>query len=198
MTNSFFTAMTIAILLAMPLAHSADQADKYAIRGAGLLPCASFTEERARKSPAYMMIGGWMDGYISASNKLQADTYDVSPFETTELLAVLIGRHCADHPDDTLAPIMDSLLTKLHKNRLKKASPFLSVEVGKLQTRLYARTIKNIQTKLSQKSLFNGTINGLWSDDTSAALAHYQKNIKFDPTGFPDQKTLWYLFRSKK
>ena len=49
-------------------ANAADEQGRYAIHGAGLLKCRVFVEEKSKQSPAYMMIGGWMDGYISAVN----------------------------------------------------------------------------------------------------------------------------------
>ena len=44
-------------------ANAADEQGRYAIHGAGLLKCRVFVEEKSKQSPAYMMIGGWMDGY---------------------------------------------------------------------------------------------------------------------------------------
>jgi len=197
MTRIIITLLSVATLFGLQPAHGADRDGKYAIRGAGLLSCATFVAERARKSPAYMMIGGWLDGYITASNRLQPDSYDVTPYASTELLSVLINRHCKNNPDDVLAPVVTTLIAKLNDDRLQSSSPLVEVTVGKYQTRLYIRTIRNIQQRLAGKNIFTGTKNGLWSDDTQAALARYQKSIGFDDTGFPDQKTLWYLFRSK-
>jgi len=198
MTRIIFTLLSAATLFGIQTAHSADRDGKYSIRGAGLLSCATFVTERTKKSPAYMMIGGWLDGYITASNKLQPDTYDVTPYVTTELLSVLINRHCKDNPDDTLAPVASGLLASLRDDRLKISSPLVEVTIGKYQTRLYVDTIRKIQASLAGKADFTGAKNGLWSDETGSALARYRKSIGFEATGFPDQKTLWYLFRSKE
>ncbi len=197
MTRIIIALLSLATLFGLQPAHGADKDGQYAIRGAGLLSCATFITERAKKSPAYMMIGGWLDGYITASNKLQPGTYDVAPYASTELLSALINRHCKDNPDDSLAPVVSGLLAGLDGDRLQASSPLVEVKVGDHQTRLYARTIRDIQQRLAGKNLFTGTENGLWSDDTGAALARYQHSIGFEATGFPDQKTLWYLLRSK-
>lgn len=182
----------------IPIAFGGDKDGRYSIRGAGLLSCKTFVEERAKKSPAYMMIGGWLDGYITAFNKLKKDTYDITPYATTELLSVVINRHCASNPDDLLAPVLDSMLIRLYEDRLDKASPFIVIRVGNYQTRLYARTVHEIQTILSRKGLFKEDATGKWGNSTQTSLASYQQSIGFEATGFPDQKTLWHLLRSGK
>ena len=182
----------------IPASFGGDKDGRYAIRGAGLLSCKTFLAERSKKSPAYMMIGGWLDGYITAYNKLQQDTFDVSPYASTELLSVVIGQHCKDNPDDLLGPVLGGILARLNKDRLDAASPFVTVKVGDYETSLYARTIQEIQTRLSRKGLFKGSVSGNWDDETTAAIARYQKEIGYTASGYPDQKTLWYLFRSKE
>ncbi|MCF6196676.1 MAG: peptidoglycan-binding protein [Emcibacter sp.] len=198
MNKLIITLLYLITIFNIPASFGGDKDGRYAIRGAGLLSCKVFLEERPKKSPAYMMIGGWLDGYITAYNKLQQDTFDVSPYASTELLGVVIGQHCKDNPDDLLGPILDSILARLNKDKLDTASPFVTVTVGDYETSLYARTIQEIQTRLSQKGLFKGISNGNWNDETTAAVARYQKAIGYNASGYPDQKTLWYLFRSKE
>lgn len=178
-------------------ANAADKQGRYSIHGAGLLECKVFVDERKKQSPAYMMIGGWMDGYITAINKLEKSTFDITSFTTTELLSVLIDKHCASHPDDLLAPVLDAILIKLHADRVQEASPLAVVRVGEVQTSLYAKTLADIQAKLIQKKFLNKTSAGIWSADVQDALRRYQTSANLESTGFPDQKTLWHLFRSK-
>jgi hypothetical protein len=181
--------------------NAADKQGRYSIHGAGLLECKVFVDERKKQSPAYMMMGGWMDGYITAVNKLEKSTFDITSFTTTELLSVLIAQHCATHPDDLLAPVLDAILIKLHADRVKTASPLAVVRVGEFQTQLYTKTLLDIQQRLVRKGFlekeFKKEPMGMWNESVQAALRKYQKSANLEPTGFPDQKTLWHLFRSK-
>ncbi len=196
--NKKFTALVSSlIIINISAAYAGDVNGRYAIRGAGLLSCKTFIEERSKQSPAYMMIGGWMDGYITAYNQLQDNTFDVTSYETTELLSVVINRHCVNNLNDILAPVLNSLLTRLHANRIKTASPYITINVGKYNGSLYVQTIKEIQRRLTQKGLYKKTANGLWNDETQTAISNYQKQHGFDVTGYPDQKTIWHLFRSE-
>jgi len=194
--NRYSSIVLLPFLLLSALADAADYQGRYAIHGAGLLKCKVFVEEKSRQSPAYMMIGGWMDGYITAVNKLEKNTYDMTAYASTELLSVLLDRHCKDNPNDLLAPVLDAMLMQLHKDRLKTASPMVVVRVGDFQTQLYRKTVRDLQTRLADKKLYELKPTGDWDAGTQQALAAYQKAHALDATGFPDQKTLWQLFRS--
>jgi len=195
--NNILRACIPLLLIFSVTTYAADNQGKYSIHGAGLLKCNIFVDERKKQSPAYMMIGGWIDGYISAVNQLEKNTYDITSFTSTELLTALIDKHCAGHPDDVLAPVLSAILTKLHADRVKTASPLVIVRVGKFQTQLYKKTLADIQKKLAHKKYFNKEANGVWSKSLQTALLKYQQSANLKPTGFPDQKTLWHLFRSK-
>jgi len=65
------------------------------------------------------------------------------------------------------------------------------------ETYLYAVTIARLQVELVKAGLlkFNES-KGEFDDRTSKALEIFQKSKKLQPTGFPDQATLWLLFDS--
>ncbi|HEC17951.1 MAG TPA: hypothetical protein ENI97_01250 [Gammaproteobacteria bacterium] len=188
----------ICIGLLSPLAaNAADDLGRYAIHGAGLLNCKTFVAERKKASPAYMMMGGWMDGYLTAVNKLEKETYEMTPYASTELLAALINKHCESHPDDLLGPVMDAIVLRLRDDRLKNVSPMVTVRVGDYQTQVYAKTLMDMQTILLEKKMFSKTPASDWNADIEAALKKYQLSANLKATGFPDQKTLWHIFRSR-
>ncbi len=176
-------------------AYAADRAGSFSVRGAGLLTCDIFVKERAQQSRAYLMIGGWLDGYINGLNQYAADTYDIMSFESTELLAVIIAEHCEAHPKDRLFSVVNTLMIKLRDDRIRERSPLLAVKVDKYQTRLYRETLRRAQRALSERGHFSGEITGAWDDKTERALRAFQRASDLMPTGFPDQKTLWRLLR---
>lgn len=194
---TYVRALGWVTLLALgPFASAADQNGLFAIRGAGLLTCHAFVQEREAASDAYVMIGGWLDGYVTAINELSLETFDVVPYVSTELLTVLINRHCKDNATDIVFAVTNNLLARLFDERLKSSSAYVDVRVGSYQMRLYRDTIERIQTSLAAKGLLDIEATGQWNLATQTALAQYQESIGMNGTGFPDQATLWSLLRS--
>lgn len=172
-----------------------DAAGKFAVKGAGTLPCKVLTAEREKKSNGYFLIGGWLEGYLSAHNRYVDDTFDIASFESTELLLAVIADHCAKHPEDRLYPVVNALVQKLVDDRLKSTSERIKIGDATRATMLYQSTIRRIQEALAARQFYQGAADGNFSEETKAALAAFQKDIQFEPTGFPDQATLWRLLR---
>ena len=106
--------IVILTWLLLTAGQAADITDRFSIRGAGLLTCDIYVSERAERSEAYLMIGGWLDGYITGVNQYAPDTYDVTSFESTELLSIIIDNHCQQNPEDRLFSVVNSILAELH------------------------------------------------------------------------------------
>lgn len=175
-------------------AWAATQDGKFAIRGAGLIDCQTFLTEQKKRSPSYLMIGGWIDGYITGVNQQASATYDATSFESTELFVELIKNHCEKNPNDRLFPVMNSIVAQRWPHRLKQQSPLVGVTLDKQNTQIYRETILRIQNRLAEKGFYKGPANGQFDATTIAALAEFQKSLKgYKATGFPDQATLWEL-----
>ncbi|MDT8383898.1 MAG: peptidoglycan-binding domain-containing protein [Gammaproteobacteria bacterium] len=175
---------------------AADDKGQFALRGAGLLPCAIYVKEREAKSEAYLMTAGWIDGFITGSNQYSPETYDLLSFETTELLTAILDKHCIANPKDRVFAVLKSLFQKLHQDRLQTLSEKTEVAVGDRKTSLYVEVLKRIQKTLTAKGLYKGKVNGSYDQSTIDAMKAFQRSVKLEPTGFPDQVTLWRLLRS--
>lgn len=184
-----------ALLLQTTVVFAADNSDKFAMKGAAFLPCKIYVNEREKKSNVYYMVGGWIEGYISAHNRYTDDTYDVMSFESLELLLTVMQNHCQSNPNDRLYSVLDSILAKIGPDRLQHESPRVQISEGERNTILYREVINRIQTELTRLDLYKGSIDGRFTDETKAALIAFQSDIKFETTGFPDQTTLWRLLR---
>ena len=191
------TQITVTLLIGLlpALASRADVDGGFTIRGAGLLSCAVYTEEREKRSSAYYMIGGWLDGYITAINQYAPDTYDVASFESTELFTAIMDSHCQDNPEDRLFSVVNTLVTRITDDRLRTGSPFVNAQVGDRTTQLYQTVVRRMQAKLLSLGFYEGESTGQVDSATQAAVARFQESIDFNPTGFPDQMTLWRLLR---
>jgi hypothetical protein len=177
--------------------RGADSNDQFSIRGAGLLTCEAYMAERKAQSPAYLMIGGWLDGYVTGVNQYARDTFDAVPFQSAELLLLIVSRHCQNNPKDRLFAVVNSLLHRMENDRLTVSSPMVAVRVGEYQTALYVEVIRRMQVALARSGFLSGQANGQWTQETEAGLASYQKASNLEATGYPDQTTLWKLLAAE-
>ncbi len=176
-------------------ADAADAEGRYGVRGVGLITCALYRQQRQAKSAIPLMASAWIDGYLSGVNQYRAGTYDSLSFESTELLAAILDRHCGHHPEDRLFPVMRRLLERLSEDRLREPSARREVVVGDKRVSLYVEVIARLQRRLAAGGHFQGDADGRYTPETQAALAAYPRSVRLDGTGFPDQLTLWRLFR---
>ena len=191
----FFAA---AALLLASNARSEDNRGQYAVRGAGLISCALYVQERAARDDVYLITAAWVDGYITGINQYASDTYDLLSFESTELLMAILDKHCQKNPADPVFGVLRSLFKKLWHDRLTGKSDKITIAVGKREARHYVQLINRVQEKLRAGGFYKGPIDGAFSPRTMEAVKRFQKSIEFEATGFPDQMTLWRLMRSEK
>lgn len=182
-------------LLHTAVASAADESGEFALKGAGFLTCKTYVDERQKRSNIYYMIGGWLEGFVSAHNKYAAETYDVTSFESLELLLLIIDNHCKSSPQDQLYPVINSIIAKLHPDRLKHNSPMVEIAEGERKTALHRETISRIQAELARLGLYHAEVDGRFTDATRSAIIAFQSDIGFEKTGFPDQATLWRLLQ---
>lgn len=178
-----------------PGALGADSRGDFSIRGAGILSCEAYNKARSEQSGAYLMIGGWLDGYITGMNKYAPGTYDATSFESTELFATIIGKHCRENPQDRLFSVVNTIMVNLNDDRIRERSPFTRVKVGDKQTKLYQETLRRVQRELIRRGFYNGDVTGLWDEQTQRGLETFQTESDLKASGFPDQTTLWRLLR---
>ncbi len=187
--------LAIALMLLVAGAARAGDADgHHAVRGAGVVDCAAFLAEKEANSEAYVMIGGWIDGYLTAYNQLSDATYDITSYQSTELLVTVIEGHCEGNPEHRLFTVVGSIAEQLREQRLREASPILNVRVDGKATRLYRETVARMQARLGESGYYDGPASGNYDAATLEAVQSFQTSIGYEPTGFPDQATLWKLF----
>ena len=192
---TFTRALLYGMLLHAIPVLAADSNGKFAMKGAGFLPCQVYVTEREKQSRTYYLIGGWIEGYIAAHNRYVEETYDVLSFESLELLLTVMQHHCASHPRDPLHAVLGSMLATLAPDRLRSESPKVEITEGERKARLYRETIQRMQSELTRRGLYKGAVDGRFTDATRSALIAFQSDVELEATGFPDQTTLWRLLR---
>jgi len=194
MKTTIACALCVLVLQAAA-ASAATENGRYAIRGAGLIDCQTYLDEQEKQSSAYLMMGGWIDGYITGVNQYAEDTYDATSFESTELFAELIRNHCKKHPADRLFPVMNSIVAQRWPHRVTAESPLIGVRLGDKSVQMYKETLERVQQRLADKGYYELPASGKFDQPTISALAAFQKTLEnYEASGFPDQATLWALF----
>jgi len=199
-----------AALLAAAGAGSAGAADtegRFAVKGAARTTCAQFIkvyDEREEKPQLYLIFAGWLEGYVSALNERTDETYDLLAFETTELIARLLYANCRRNPEEKFFNVVRSMVSVLAPSRLTAFSRLIEVngavttpsgESRDVTLHVYAEALEDAQAKLKAAGHFAGEPDGVFTEETRAALEAYQKAESITPTGLPDQITLLKLLR---
>lgn len=195
---SLVNILVVSGLLLAQVATASDDKGQYGVRGAALVSCSIYEKEREARSPVYRMVASWMDGYITARNQYESDTYDTASFESTELLAALVSEHCKKHPETLVFTVVNSLVTQFAKNRLRLPSKKIEIMIGDRKVLLYEEVVRRMLEKLSVGGFYDGKINSVYGPQAQTAMQAFQKSIELQPTGFPDQLTLWRLFNENQ
>lgn len=189
-------ALILSCLLSPVALQAADEEGNFSVKGAGLASCEQFVAERTEKSNVYWMFGGWLDGYLTAINQFAPDTYDIAPWETTDLLAALIENHCRQNPEQNFFYVANALAGRLMEERLQTKSQPVEARAGDRSIRLYQETLRRVQQALKDRGHYTGTVDGLFGPQTQRAIEDFQRKAELEVTGLPDQLTLLRLLRS--
>lgn len=194
---SMITLPMIAVFLALPV-QAGDKDGRYAIKGAGRMTCEKFLEARDSKTSDLLIYGGWIEGYITAVNNYEKETYDITPWQTTELTLGLVARGCEGNKEARFVDVVAALFRQYYGARLEFESQVGKIAVGDNGMFMYQEILKRVQTALNAKGFDVGTPTGLADERTIEALVAYQKANDLTETGLPDQQTLYSLLLELK
>lgn len=175
-------------------AQAADEAENFAVKGAGLARCVDYIEARQSNAPAFYQFGGWINGYLTALNQLKPETYDLAPWQSSDLLAGVILRNCRENPEKRFINTVATMVASLNAQRLLTKSPLVEAHAGETRIRVYQELLRRTQEKLAENGLYQGEPNGLFDQQTEDGLRAYQKAGRLTETGLPDQATLLAMF----
>lgn len=192
--NKYLLYILFTYLLCSNQAISADNDNKFAVKGAGKRTCADFIQASKQKSTDYYLYGGWLEGYLSAYNQFQKNNFDVTPWQTTELLLVLLNQHCVKNNDVKFLSAASSLIKTLFPIRLKQEDNLVKIQVAGTESYYYQTIIERAKFRLKKLGYeVDMQSNGFTRKD-AIAFEKFQENIGLKVTGLPNQKTLMSLF----
>jgi len=188
--------LVLLFILLTPIGTlAADKENNFAVKGLAAAPCASFTEERQKLSPAYGEAMAWVTGYISAYNQLKPDTYDIIPWQSAEMLSSIIAEHCKNNPGELLFHATMRLINGIEQDRLRISSDIIAIQVGDKRINIYKDMVFRIQSALKDKGHLKVKWgSGDYDNSTMSAMKAFQAENNLEPTGLPDQQTMFLLF----
>lgn len=181
-----------AMLIAVP-AQAASNAGEFAAKGPGRTSCTAFVDAKTRNAPEYGQFIAFVEGYITAANRYEPNTYDLAPWHNAGAFGAILEQHCKANAADTLAVVALKLAGAFNPIRLVDASPLIEVKEGEARAVLYAAILKRAQSELKKKGLLGIEPDGTFNPETRSALQTFQSQAKLPPTGVPDGVTLWFL-----
>lgn len=177
----------------VPPAAAADSTGNFAVKGAGAAPCSLYLDAVAKKDQRFFMFAGWMEGMLTGINVYQTDTFDMVPWQSTDLLALAAAEACKRDPKASFHTAVVSVSRSLYNGRLRGRSDRIVLGKPPQQVALYAAVIAQAQTRLVALKLLKEKPTGKMSAATATALKAFQKANKLPETGLPDQITLYRL-----
>lgn len=176
-------------------ALAGDAKGQFALEGIGVLGCPQFIEARAARTDVYARAYGWVEGYVSAANRYEPDTFDLTPWQNAEVLMVIIENHCRRQPADRMHQVVQQLVTTLKRDRLAAGSPAMVLSAGQRGVTVYEDVLKRAQEALASRGLYSGKADGRFGPNTQTAIAEFQRTAPLEVTGLPDSATLWMLLK---
>lgn len=186
--------------LALTSAHAiaADRGGSYAVSGAGRLTCESYRQARDNDPERLQIFLSWMSGYFTARNEVMAKTFDILPWQSPDLMVLLVYNHCGKHTASSFATALGSVSKALAENRLTRQSEKIQAKAVAGSVMIYRAVLERVELALKEEGLFDGITDDNFGVATQVALGAYQEQNGLKVTGLPDQDTLWRLFYGEK
>jgi hypothetical protein len=183
------TAASLLVAAQAP-AQAADAKGNFALRGVGSQACKDMLGE-LEKTPAMAPItASWLLGYMSATNRYEPNTFDISPVTDPQAMFNIVVALCKAHPDARVQGVANDTLAALGKARVKADSPIVDTKSGKATAQIRQETLLLVQQKLNERGLLKAKPDGSYGPQTEAALKSFQAAEKLPVTGVPDAPTV--------
>jgi len=189
------SVLAAALAVATNAPASAENASKqFAVEGSGRLDCAAFTAARSDKgSPEYQRFIGFVEGYLSAANRYEPNTFDLPPWHNAAAFDLILEKHCSEHPGDIIVAVVQKMVGAFRPVRIAEFSPLIEVGTGENRAFVYQTILERAQAALRARGLYRGEEDGVYSPQMRDALRAYQRSANLYETGVPDPATLWTL-----
>jgi hypothetical protein len=167
----------------------------FAVKGNGAAPCSRFVEALEAKDAEFYVFAGWIEGYLTAINQFSPETYDVAPWQSTEVLTMMMNAYCRQRPNDLFSAGVNRMAQALQAERLTRPSRLFKAENGSgASVPIYEAMMLRVQEALIAKGYLPAPADGAYGRQTRLALERFQRERSLPVSGLPDQRTLHQLF----
>jgi hypothetical protein len=173
--------------------NAADEQGRFMVKGGGRIGCEHFLKALETKGTEFISLAGWIEGFITYANQQEKDTFDLTPWQSTELLMSAVANHCRQNPEKSFHQSAYQVLQSIKSGRLTSKSEPVSATVADQSVVLYADIIRRLQQRLKLRGLLTGDPTGIYDKETIDAVREFQRAKKLPETGLPDQMTLAHL-----
>jgi len=191
-------AASVAIALFSGQLQAADENGRFAFKGAGLGTCAQFMEHKASGSRDFYIYAGWIEGYLTGLNRLKPNTYDLAPWQSTEVLTGMLETFCTKNPQANFASAVDQLGIHLNNTRLKQGSELIQVTYKSSSVLIYREILIDMQNKLQSDGFLKDFTSGSFDEKTALGLMEFQRRNGLAANGLPSAITLHKLFAASE
>lgn len=183
-----------AVFTGSPSAQAENGSRQFAVEGSGRLDCAAFMAAREdRGSGEYQRLIGFVEGYLSAANRYEPNTFDLSPWHNAAAFDLILAKHCTENPSDLIVAVVQKMVGAFRPVRVAEFSPLVEVGAGENRAFVYQAILKRAQAALGARGLYQGEEDGVFSPGMRDALIAFQRSAELYETGVPDPATLWTL-----
>lgn len=196
--SSAMLVLGAAVFMAAGTALAADSNKKSAVKGIGRATCNAFVEAAKGDPGRHAAFRGWIDGYLSASNRFEKDTYDLVSWQDRSLLFGIVTRYCTKNPKQRFFTAAAVLAKTLRRDRLRFQSRRIVAQSGQGKVRVYQETLRRVQKALARLGFYAGKIDGRFGPNTRLGIEAYQQKEKLKVTGLPDRRTLIKLMAPRQ
>jgi hypothetical protein len=186
-------AVLTALWVAQP-ALAENDSKQFAVEGSGRLTCTDFVAARSdRNSAEYQRFIGFVEGYLSAANRYESNTFDLTPWHNAAAFDLILDAHCRAHGEDTIVSVVQRMVTGFRPVRVAQFSELLEVGDGQYHAYVYETVLRRAQAALRIHGHYTGAEDGRYSASLRDAFLEFQRKSDLEPTGVPDPATLWTL-----
>ena len=175
--------------------HAEDGDGRYAVKGAGLMTCATFNEELSKTYEKAQAALAWIAGYLTAVNASNEGTFDIVSWQSDGMIAQALTARCSANPDEPLAQVTAAMVATMQTDKITAEERPVSIKVGRRERVLYPSVIVRMQEALVSEQN-DVKASGSFDEATKDALRAFQREQSLAVTGFPDSITLFRLFQS--
>jgi hypothetical protein len=182
----------IAILAAFAASEvcAKDQNGMFAVKGVGVLDCQAYIDAAAEVDRELAQYAGYITGYVSAVNEVQADTFDLLPWQHVDTVMLLMLQRCRQAPQMNFGAAVSQLVKNFDEYKMTRLAGRVRVGTGDDDTELYQPVVAEVRAALLRW--------GYPTQDLSASLKQFQLDQKLTGEGPFGQRTLLKLLYSQQ